>query len=102
MLDLAPQHVAIVRSIVSRHLPNTPVWVFGSRINGRARRFSDLDLVVKDATPIDMRIVEQIQEALDKSDLPILVDIVDWHRLPAHFQSEIALRHQTLLPAQGV
>jgi len=46
MIDLSPEHRAIVLDILRAHLPeDAKVWVAGSRATGKARRGSDLDLV---------------------------------------------------------
>ena len=55
MLDLAPHHKALLLAILNTHLPGARVWAFGSRVTGRARPFSDLDLAVEGAAPIDTR-----------------------------------------------
>jgi uncharacterized protein len=46
-IDLAPNHRRLVLNILRANLlQNTKVWVFGSRMTGRARRYSDLDLAI--------------------------------------------------------
>ena len=45
MIDLLPRHLAEVRSILYRYLPDTVTWAFGSRVSGTAFEASDLDLV---------------------------------------------------------
>jgi len=41
----------MVRDILHRSVPNRSVWAFGSRVTGKARRYSDLDLVVMGDRP---------------------------------------------------
>jgi predicted nucleotidyltransferase len=45
-LQLADAEAREVRRIVDALIPGNEVWVFGSRATGRARPFSDLDLLV--------------------------------------------------------
>ena len=52
MIDLEPQHLQVVQHILSEHVPECEVRVFGSRANGTARRFSDLDLALISPKPI--------------------------------------------------
>lgn len=51
------------------------VWVFGSRARGDHKEFSDLDLYIESKDDISKEI-DQIEETLIESDLPIKVDIV--------------------------
>jgi predicted nucleotidyltransferase len=44
MLGVTPEHQALIRAIVRRHLPDTEVWIFGSRATGPIKESSDLDL----------------------------------------------------------
>lgn len=46
MIDLSVNQLAIVQEILAKQLPTTKVWVFGSRIKGTAKHYSDLDLVL--------------------------------------------------------
>jgi len=76
----------------------TPVeiWAYGSRVNGTAHEGSDLDLVIrtKDLQPFPVaeyhRLVEQIRE----SNIPILVEIRDWTRLPESFHKQIEKQYE--------
>lgn len=51
-IDIRPEHWTIVRDILRQHVPDQPVWAFGSRARGDARRYSDLDLAVITDAPI--------------------------------------------------
>ena len=45
-LGLTDEELGIVRRLLSTYVPDRPVWAFGSRAFGRARRRSDLDLAI--------------------------------------------------------
>jgi type I restriction enzyme S subunit len=90
MPDLCPEHLAIVRDIVAKHLPGREVCVFGSRAHGPARPFSDLDLVVMGEEGLDGAIRSAVQEAFEDSDLPFRVDLVVWAEAPASLREAIA------------
>ena len=62
---------------------------FGSRVTGGARRYSDLDLVVVGSSESDGRVLGRLKEALSESDLPIRVDVLDWHGVSAAFRRVI-------------
>ena len=89
MIDLADQHLLLVKKILLNYLPSARVSVFGSRVKGTAKKFSDLDLSVNNSGPIDLKVLADLEEAFAESDLPIKVDIVDWHRISEAFQQHI-------------
>ena len=78
MLDLAPEHVAEVRRILLLHVPGRTVRAFGSRVQGNAKPFSDLDLAVMGETPLDFWQLAALKDAFAESNLPFRVDVVDW------------------------
>lgn len=85
-LDLHPGHLMQVREILHRYLPEFEVRAFGSRINGTAYPYSDIDLVVITDTPLDLARMADVKEAFSESDLPIKVDIVDWASTKENFR----------------
>ncbi len=89
MIDIQHQHLQIIHHILDEFLPNTAVWAFGSRIQGRAKTYSDLDLVIVGQQQIPLKIYYQIQDAFEESALPYRVDILDWHRISADFKAVI-------------
>jgi len=81
-IDLNPEHLAIVQTILREHLPeNATVWVFGSRATGRARRGSDLDLAIDIGQVLPSKTDYDLQFAFEDSDLPWTVDMVDMFNL---------------------
>jgi predicted nucleotidyltransferase len=77
-IDLPPPDLTILRQVLRDHLPpRASVWVFGSRVTGSARRYSDLDLALQDDAPLDWGILAQLKDALSESDLTVKVDLVD-------------------------
>jgi predicted nucleotidyltransferase len=87
MLDLSASELACLRSLLVRRLPGREVWAFGSRVNGRAKPHSDLDLVVM-APIMDLERFE-LSADLDDSDLPFRVDVVVWQELPESMRAAI-------------
>ena len=45
-IDIIPRDKEILISLLTSHLPDTPVWAYGSRVSGGAKPWSDLDMVV--------------------------------------------------------
>lgn len=75
--DIQPEHLALVRAILQRHVPQYDVWAFGSRVQGRAKVHSDLDLVIMTDRPLALDVVAALADDFAESDLPWKVDIVD-------------------------
>lgn len=99
-LDMAPGHEHIVLDILDAHLPaGVTVWAFGSRVHGRARRYSDLDLAIDAGRRLTIDETAAIREAFDESDLPYRVDILDWRAIGAEFRSLIAAHRRLLVRA---
>lgn len=74
------------------------VWAYGSRVNGTAHEGSDLDLVVrcKSGEKMDANILADLKENIHESNIPILVELFDWERLPESFHKNIEARHEVL------
>ncbi len=98
-LKLRPEHLRELRRLIAACVPNEEVWAYGSRVDGTAHDTSDLDLVVRH--PDDLKVPQgaplaKLKESLSESNLPLLVDILDWARLPPAFRMNIAQRHVVL------
>lgn len=91
MLDLRPEWLESVRKLLAVHLPDAEVWAYGSRVQGTSHDASDLDLVVRN--PVDpskpQPNLSLLKQALSDSNLPILVDVLDWALIPESFRNEI-------------
>lgn len=95
MLNLRPEWLELLQCLCERHLPHAEVWAYGSRINNEAHAGSDLDLVLRDpeGKPLPLTAFLTLKEAISESNLPILVDMQDWARIPKSFQTEIEKKH---------
>jgi predicted nucleotidyltransferase len=67
------------------------IWAYGSRVNGQAHDASDLDLVLitKNEKPVPIDQFIAFKETIIESNIPILVQVVDWYRIPENFQKNI-------------
>lgn len=97
MLDLEEKYVDIILKILTDHVPDKTIWVYGSRIKGKAHPGSDLDLVIAPfSTPVKESQLRRLREAFSESNLPILIDILDWNSIPENFKHEIKEAHEVL------
>ena len=78
MIDIQPDQLDIVHKILAKHVPNLEVWAFGSRVTGKARKYSDLDLAFITQEPMSLGLYGDLKEDFSESDLPFRVDILDW------------------------
>jgi uncharacterized protein len=74
------------------------VWAYGSRVNGKAHEGSDLDLVIR--TPnldkLALGVYLDLKEKIQESNIPIVVELFDWARLPESFHQNILAQHEVL------
>ena len=84
-MKIAPHQYAIIQDILSQY-PYT-FYAFGSRAKNKARPLSDLDLCYKEAIP--MKVIIEIEEHFEESDLPFKVDIINWNTCSADFKKLI-------------
>ncbi len=90
-LDLRPEWLETVRQLIALHLPEAEVLAYGSRTNGTSHDGSDLDLIARNpADPCKpLSGTTSLRQAFSDSNLPILVDLLDWARIPESFRQEI-------------
>lgn len=70
--------------------------VFGSRVQGNAKPFSDLDLAVMGETALDFRQLAALKDAFADSNLPFRVDVVDWATTSEAFRRIIEDRYEVV------
>lgn len=90
-LDLPRRYRDRIEALLQEHVPGVEVWAYGSRVNGRSHEGSDLDLVLRgpDLQRIPSDQLMDLTEALEESNVPILVQTHDWAGLPESFHREI-------------
>ena len=86
LIDLNPNYLATVERILAEHVPGCEVRAFGSRAAWNAKDYSDLDLAIVGSSLLDWRTISRLKEAFEESDLPMRVDVLDWHDTSESFQ----------------
>ena len=99
VIDITAKQRQTVLALLARHLPNTTVWVYGSRAKWTSRPQSDLDMVVF-ATPEQASRVSDLEEAFEESNLPFRVDLFVWDAVPDQFRKKIEREHVVLLAVE--
>ena len=96
-LALPIRYRRMVEELLREHVPDAEVWAYGSRVSGQSHEGSDLDLVVRgpELKPLGGELVDLV-EAFRESNIPILVQVHDWARLPESFHREIERNYAAL------
>ena len=102
-LHLPEKYVAQVCALLRQHIPEAEVWAYGSRVRGDHYEASDLDLVARfPATEKrDVFRLSPIIDAFVESNLPIIVQMVDWDGIPESFREEILAGYVVLQKGAG-
>jgi len=91
-----------VSDILKEHVPEYTVWAFGSRVQGRAKKYSDLDLAIMSEESLPLTKIADLKEAFDESDLVFKVDLVDWATTSHAFRQIIEAEHAVLTTAKNI
>ena len=87
-VKLRPQDRAIVERILNQCVPDDVVIsVFGSRVRGRMRHGSDLDIAFEGPGPLDTDLRATVADAFEDSMLPFRVDIIDLSEVDEAFRA---------------
>jgi len=102
-LYISQRYLTMVQTILHQHLPYAEVWAYGSRVRGDHHDTSDLDLVVRtpEALAQPCHKLADVVEAFSQSNLPLMVQITDWARIPQAFHDEILVGYVVLKTAAG-
>ncbi|MDH4120871.1 MAG: nucleotidyltransferase domain-containing protein [Deltaproteobacteria bacterium] len=97
-IDLQEKHLRTLLEILARHVPQSEVWAYGSRVSHTGHEGSDLDLVLRNPSRLEEPTTgwADLKEALEDSSLPMMVELHDWARLPQPFRDEIQRKHLVL------
>jgi len=78
-----------IKSIIFRYLDptETKAFLFGSRATGINVKFSDIDLGFESDKKIPYRVVSDIEEEFENSNLPYSVDVVDFSKVSNNFKA---------------
>lgn len=87
--DIQPDDLKTVQEILHTHIPEYEVRIFGSRLLGKARKTSDLDLAIMTDKRLDSARMADLREAFSQSDLPFKVDLVNWASISESFRKII-------------
>ena len=92
-IDLISNDLKEVIRILNDCVPEYDVWAFGSRVEGRAKTYSDLDLAIITDGTMSLSKKADLKNAFDESDMTIKVDFIDWSSINEGFRKIIKKRY---------
>ncbi len=93
MIDVEEKYLKQVKDILNKFAPGCEVRVYGSRVNGKAEKYSDIDLTIIDKGNINDKTLSDIKEALAESNLPMMVDVSLWSTINGKFKAIIQKKY---------
>jgi len=96
MIKLSGKELRLVKNILKNYASNFEVLIFGSRVNGNTHKHSDLDIALRGPDKIDLLLLAEIKDEFQNSDLSFRVDIIDFNRISAEFQTIILSNYSIL------
>lgn len=86
---------------IARQTINQPsrILAYGSRVNGSAHDTSDLDLVIisKMEEKLDIDDLMNFKQKLKESNIPIMIQVLDWYRIPESFHKNIMIKYEEII-----
>ena len=86
MIHVTDEEMEIILDILNNFAKDCEVLVFGSRLKGNHKPFSDLDLAFICKEDLGLRRVSNIEYEFSESNLPYRVDVVNYNRASEKFQ----------------
>ena len=89
MLDLDPKYIDFIKETILVEIPNVEIYIFGSRVQGNALEYSDVDIALKNEEKISIESILKLKVKFENSTFPYKVDIVDLKNLKDEFRGII-------------
>jgi len=92
LLHIDEQHINIIVSLIKSmpELNNCSAYLYGSRVNGKSVKFSDVDIALDcHGEPVTDAIKYKLTAQFEKSILPYTVDIIDINSVSPLFKAKV-------------
>ncbi len=83
----SPQLEALLNSymaelviLIHKHLPNSAIYLFGSRARKDYHEGADIDIAIDATTPISIETLCELYNGIEETNIPVSVDFVDLNR----------------------
>ena len=88
MIDLEEKYINFIKETINKHLQKCKIYLFGSRVKSKARKYSDIDIAL-DCESLDEKILLKIKNDFENSTLPYEVDVLDLNNISESFKEHI-------------
>ena len=78
-IDLDEKYVDFIRNTIDSVLDKADIYLFGSRTQGTAQKYSDVDIAIDTKYDINIDDILKLKAIFRNSTFPYKVDIVDLH-----------------------
>lgn len=101
MVNVSSRQLETIKRILAEYVGDCEVRAFGSRVNGLAKGYSDIDLAVVGPNKMRRKTKMLLREAFEESDLPFRVDIIDYNAVSDEFRAIINAKYEILQKNNG-
>ncbi|MFH1643842.1 MAG: nucleotidyltransferase domain-containing protein [bacterium] len=88
-MNIKEKYKEILIDIITKYLPNSKIYLFGSRATQTHHEGSDIDLALDNKEKIELKIIFKIQDEIEQTSIPLFVDIVDINTTSEKLKNEI-------------
>lgn len=79
----------IINKILRLFSDKYEFYLYGSRVKGDFSKVSDLDVMIKGDLEVSLKDIDTLKTLFDNSDLPYIVNFVDYHNIDENFYNLI-------------
>ena len=96
MIKVTPRQLRAIKGLLAEWAPEAEARAFGSRVDGKPKDYSDLDLALAGPAKLDVAKLASLKEAFEDSDLPFRVDVLDWNSISEEFRKVISKKYEVI------
>ena len=86
MIDLDKKYIDIIKQTINSELSNYKLYIFGSRVKGNAKKYSDIDLAIESSELTD-KIKSRLDFLFENSTIPYEIDIINLDTITDNFRN---------------
>lgn len=88
-MGLECRYKELLVKIIATYFPDCRIWLFGSRARKTNKSGADIDIAIDAGRILTMSEMFTIKEAIEESDIPVFVDLVDINDVSDDFLNQI-------------
>ncbi|HMP72837.1 MAG TPA: nucleotidyltransferase domain-containing protein [Kiritimatiellia bacterium] len=96
MIDVAAQTLSELRNILEQYLPESEVFLVGSRARGTDKPYADVDLLLIRPPRLSKERRALIKSAFEESNIPYRVDLIEADDLTESFRDRLMVDAESL------